>query len=112
MEKKLICAEGFIPRRLHRNKGDETRVQLPYENNIPRCLRRGMLIFREAMRRGKSPPRSSPLARSFATPSPRGAAPKTRLKFRAFAARNSPSKKCSISARIFKRVFQFVPTRI
>ncbi|MDE5581072.1 MAG: hypothetical protein K2I95_06590 [Treponemataceae bacterium] len=40
----LICAEGFMPRRLRRNKGDETRVQLPYENNIPRCLRRGMLI--------------------------------------------------------------------
>ena len=39
----LICAEGFMPRRLRRNKGDETRVQLPYENNIPRCLRRGML---------------------------------------------------------------------
>ncbi|MDE7292717.1 MAG: manganese efflux pump MntP family protein, partial [Treponemataceae bacterium] len=40
----LIRADGFIPRRLRRNKGDETRVQLPYENNIPRCLRRGMLI--------------------------------------------------------------------
>ncbi len=39
----LIRAEGFMPRRLRRNKGDETRVQLPYENNIPRCLRRGML---------------------------------------------------------------------
>ena len=40
----MIRAEGFIPRRLRRNKGEETRQQLPYENNIPRCLRRGMLI--------------------------------------------------------------------
>ena len=35
---------GFHTRRLRRNKGEETRQQLPYENNIPRCLRRGMLI--------------------------------------------------------------------
>lgn len=38
----LIRAEGLIPRTLGR--GIKPRVQFPYKNNIPRCLRRGMLI--------------------------------------------------------------------
>ena len=37
----LIRAEGFIPRRLRRNEGYESRLQPPYENNIPRRSRRG-----------------------------------------------------------------------
>ena len=31
----IIRAEGLIPRRLRRNKGYQSRVQPPYENNTP-----------------------------------------------------------------------------
>ncbi len=50
--------------------------------------------------RGKSPPRSSPLARSFATPSPRGAAPKTLRSYVRFAKnskKNAASSEISLS---------------
>ena len=39
----MIRVEGYIPRRLRRNKGYVPPTTIPYENNIPRC-QRGMLI--------------------------------------------------------------------